>query len=611
MDEIQVIYKSNINELTADQKKLEDAERKRGASEKKISADEAESTKKRQFMIDAEIERIKKLEKQRAAAYSPKNIQVYNELIRDAQNNLKLLKGEYDHVIKKTNDFGSILKKVGAIAGISFGVHQIISFGKEAIKAADEEAKAHQRLLTSLKGREDIQQKLIKQSNELQSITIFKGEDIVAVQSLIAAFTKEEQQIKELTRVTLDFAIAQDMVEDLASAGNLISKTFASSTNALTRYGIQVKGAAGSSERFESVIKNLDAAFLGQAEAATVGAGKMQQLSNAWGDAKEKLGVLLIKAINPLVEGLKSMAEGLADSLTDTHQLSDAIAKTNAEFNIEVQMLQESVLSAEQKDVILKELNRTYKPYLDNLGIEEISYTNLAEVARLVNQELEKKYIMQAKEEDVGVLMKKQVELKLEEVQLVRELTGLRKKDIEVLGYTREALYHQNRDLVKNKTAQEKIRGELIDTESAYKDLINTLKEFIGPVNEIIKITGKESESITTLEESVKSLEEQWKAETDPTKRIDLRKQLIIATAELAKATGTLTEAEKASNKEKEEAIKFEEKLNKLREEALKVTEELAEKIRELQIKNMEEGREKEMAVETERYKKAKRAISQ
>ena len=376
MDEIQVIYKSNINELTADQKKLEDAERKRGASEKKISADEAESTKKRQFMIDAEIERIKKLEKQRAAAYSPKNIQVYNELIRDAQNNLKLLKGEYDHVIKKTNDFGSILKKVGAIAGISFGVHQIISFGKEAIKAADEEAKAHQRLLTSLKGREDIQQKLIKQSNELQSITIFKGEDIVAVQSLIAAFTKEEKQIKELTRVTLDFAIAQDMVEDLASAGNLISKTFASSTNALTRYGIQVKGAAGSSERFESVIKNLDAAFLGQAEAATVGAGKMQQLSNAWGDAKEKLGVLLIKAINPLVEGLKSMAEGLADSLTDTHQLSNAIAKTNAEFNIEVQMLQESVLSAEQKDVILKELNRTYKPYLDNLGIEEISYTN-------------------------------------------------------------------------------------------------------------------------------------------------------------------------------------------------------------------------------------------
>ena len=135
----------------------------------------------------------------------------------------------------------------------------------------------------------------------------------------------------------------------------------------------------------------------------------------------------------------------------------------------------------------------------------------------------------------------------------------------------------------------------------------NTLKEFIGPVNEIIKITGKESESITTLEESVKSLEEQWKAETDPTKRIDLRKQLIIATAELAKATGTLTEAEKASNKEKEEAIKFEEKLNKLREEALKVTEELAEKIRELQIKNMEEGREKEMAVETERYKKAKK----
>ena len=605
MDEIQVIYKSNIDELTEDQKKLEDADRKRGAARKKTDADEMSSSKKRQYLIDAEIERIKKLEKQRAAAYSPKNIQVYNERIRDAQNNLKLLKGEYDQVIKKTNDFGGILKKVGAIAGIAFGVQQIISFGKAAIHAADEEAKAHQRLLTSLKGREDIQQKLIIQASELQSRTIFKDEDIVAAQSLIAAFTKEENQIKELTRVTLDFATAKEM--DLTSAGELIAKTFASGTNALSRYGIQIEGAADSSERFESIVKNLDSAFLGQAEAATTGAGKMQQLANAWDDTKEKMGVFLIKALNPLFEGLKSMAEGLNDSLTNTHQLSEAIAKTNAEFNIEVQMLQESVLSAEQKDVILKELNRTYKSYLDNLGIEEINYTNLAEVARLVNQELEKKYIMQAKEEDVGVLMKKQVELKLEEVQLVRELTGLRKKDIEVLGYTREALYHQNRDLVKNKTAQEQIRGELIDTESAYKDLLNTLKEFIGPVNEIIKITGKESESITTLEESVKSLEEQWKAETDLTKRIDLKKQLIIATAKLAKVTGTLTEAEKDANKEKAEAIKLEENLNKLREEALKVTEELAEKIRELQIKNMEEGREKEMAVETERYKKAKK----
>ena len=63
MDEIQVIYKSNIDELTEDQKKLEDAERKRAASVKKTDADETSSAKKRQYLIDVEIERIKKIEK--------------------------------------------------------------------------------------------------------------------------------------------------------------------------------------------------------------------------------------------------------------------------------------------------------------------------------------------------------------------------------------------------------------------------------------------------------------------------------------------------------------------------------------------------------------------
>jgi len=61
---------------------------------------------------------------------------------------------------------------------------------------------------------------------------------------MIAAFVQEEDQIKELTRVSLDFAAAKGV--DLKTASDLITKTFASSTNALSRYGLSVEGAAGS-----------------------------------------------------------------------------------------------------------------------------------------------------------------------------------------------------------------------------------------------------------------------------------------------------------------------------------------------------------------------------
>ena len=216
---------------------------------------------------------------------------------------------------KSANQLKETVYDLGKTIAAAFAAQQVVKFAKESIALANIQLKAEAQLLTALKGRADVQQSLIKQAAGLQKITTFGDEQIIQAQSLIAAFVDEEEQIKELTRVSLDFAAAKGI--DLGSAADLITKTFSSSTNALGRYGLQVEGAAGSQERLQNVTKALDGAFKGQAETlAKTGTGGIQQLQNVIGDVQEQIGMLLIPVLTDAANGLKGFFENVdADTL--------------------------------------------------------------------------------------------------------------------------------------------------------------------------------------------------------------------------------------------------------------------------------------------------------
>ena len=57
----------------------------------------------------------------------------------------------------------SVIKLAGAFAA-AFSVRQLFRFGTESVKLADQQLVAEQKLLTALKGRRDIQQRLISQA---------------------------------------------------------------------------------------------------------------------------------------------------------------------------------------------------------------------------------------------------------------------------------------------------------------------------------------------------------------------------------------------------------------------------------------------------------------
>jgi len=231
-----------------------------------------------------------------------------------------------DDAKKKTSSFGDNMKKIGGMIAGVFAANEIWNFAKQSVAAYDTAAKAEQALLTALKGRVSVQQALIKQAVELQGKTLFSDDETTRAQSLLAAFIKEESQIKALIPLIQDFATAKQM--DLGSAADLVTKTFAGQMNALGRYGIQVEGSAGSTERLTMIQKGLNDAFGGQAEAAAkVGTGALKILANEYDNLQEVIGKLIISQQNQsgsLTKVLTSATKGITSFFQDVSTFSDA-----------------------------------------------------------------------------------------------------------------------------------------------------------------------------------------------------------------------------------------------------------------------------------------------
>ena len=201
----------------------------------------------------------------------------------------------------------SAAKSAAMYAAAYIGVRGIINLTKNAIEAFGIQEDAEKKLATAL-GKTS--QALLDNASALQKVSNFGDEAIIGVQAAIGAFIKNEDAIAKATAATLDFATAQGM--DLKGAGDLVAKTLGSTTNALTRYGIEVTGAVGSTERLQSVTDGIARVWGGQAAAAAeTMAGKMNQAKMAAGDLAEVIGAALSDTVIDLASELTTATEGL------------------------------------------------------------------------------------------------------------------------------------------------------------------------------------------------------------------------------------------------------------------------------------------------------------
>ena len=217
-----------------------------------------------------------------------------------------------DKNIKGLNkSLGSLKNSAMAAAGAFLGAGALVAGIKRATDAFGEQELAEKKLEASL-GRTS--QALLEQAAALQQVSNFGDETIISAQALIAAFVDDEEQIKKATQATLDLAAAKGM--DLNAAADLVSKTLGSSTNAMSRYGIEVQGAVGSTERLDSLTGNIAEKFGGQAKAQSETlTGSIKGMSDAIGDAAENLGELLAPAVGKIATAFKSASENATEFL--------------------------------------------------------------------------------------------------------------------------------------------------------------------------------------------------------------------------------------------------------------------------------------------------------
>jgi len=213
--------------------------------------------------------------------------------------------------MRSMKKFGNNMKSLGRT--ISTGLTlPIIAFGAASVKAFDEQIKAETKLRTALGDSAEAFDVLKKQAQDLQKITIFGDEATLEAQSFLAQLGLNADAILRLTPLIQDFATAQGI--QLTDAAKLVAKSVGSSTNALSRYGLQIEGTVGEQDRLESAVNALSKAFGGQSEAiAKEGLGPLQQLKNELGDVSEKFGEIVLEFIDPLTKGLEKISNALSN----------------------------------------------------------------------------------------------------------------------------------------------------------------------------------------------------------------------------------------------------------------------------------------------------------
>jgi hypothetical protein len=231
--------------------------------------------------------------------------------LSSAQNEVNRFSGEMK---SRFSELGTAIKGIlGAYIGIQ-SFHQIIGFFKDASAAATENKLAVEGLRNALGY---LPQALIAQANAIQKVSLYSHDAVTGMQAMLASYVKSEDEIKKLTPAIVDFAARMGM--DLDSAARLVGKSIDGTTNALGRYGINIKDCKTETERVDAIISSIDKKFGGYAKTVSDAGIGTKNLANAWSDFLEVVGGEvnpILKAMNDLLrKGLESTTAFLEKGL--------------------------------------------------------------------------------------------------------------------------------------------------------------------------------------------------------------------------------------------------------------------------------------------------------
>ena len=237
------------------------------------------------------------------------------------QQRTKQVEKSLEDLQKKMTSVGKTLSKTLTLP--------LVALGTASVMAADTQVQAETRLLTALKGREDIQRRLMAQAAELQSRSTFGDEEVIAQQAYLASLGMTERQINDVIEASAQLSTATGMT--LESAVKNLAKTYGGLTGELGESIPALKSLTAEQLKSGEAVKYILENYQGYAEAAAQsGTGSMRQLKNQLGDLAEQLGVILMPALQKIVGWISNMVTWFQNLSPTTQKVIVVIASLAA-----------------------------------------------------------------------------------------------------------------------------------------------------------------------------------------------------------------------------------------------------------------------------------------
>ena len=205
---------------------------------------------------------------------------------------------------------------VAAGVAAAFAINDFTDFVKESVEAYDIQAQNEQKLLVALKGREEVQQRLLAQASQLQTDTqgLVTDEQIIQQQAYLASLGVTEEQINAIIKASVDLSAGANI--PLESSVKNLAKTYSGLAGELGEAIPALRELTAEQLKTGAAVELVAKQFEGQAEAAgTAGIGAIRGYTMAIGDVKEEIGKELLPVQESLTKAQLRFFELLRDGL--------------------------------------------------------------------------------------------------------------------------------------------------------------------------------------------------------------------------------------------------------------------------------------------------------
>lgn len=223
---------------------------------------------------------------------------------------------------------GGLLRKAAAAAALYFGGRAMYRFTKSTVEAAAKQEEAHALLIQSLKNvgaqYDAIFPRLKQFSSEVQQVTKFGDEEVQQLMSLGLNLGLTTDKLEEATKGAIGLRSIMGGKLGLTESMKYLALAYQGEFTMLRRYIPELRKTEDAIEQLAIVQKKGIEGFKLAREEALRGLGPLQQMKNAVGDVKEKIGGALLPTVQETALRIKEWCERNQDKIGEWAEISVA-----------------------------------------------------------------------------------------------------------------------------------------------------------------------------------------------------------------------------------------------------------------------------------------------